>query len=64
MKLSLLNEEFANVWDWFVDSYPSVHFGEEQTKCFLFSRDKNLSQLNLTSNIVWKNTLVVMLMLT
>ena len=51
-KLSLLNEEFANVRDWFVDNKPSVHFGEDQTKCFLFSRDKNLSEFNLTSNIV------------
>ena len=44
------NKEFANVCDWFVDNKLSVHFGEDKIKCILFSRDKNLSDLNITHN--------------
>ena len=45
---NILNKVFANVCDWFIDNKLSVHFGEDKTKCFLFSRDKNLSELNIT----------------
>ena len=44
------NKEFANVCDWFVDNKLSIHFGEDKTKCILFSRDKNLPELNITYN--------------
>ena len=30
-----LNKDFENVWDWFVDSKLSVHFGEDKTKSIL-----------------------------
>ena len=36
--------------NWFVDKKLSVHFGEEKTKCIIFSREKNLAELNLTYN--------------
>ena len=39
-----MNEEFASVWDLFVDNKLSVHFGED--KCILFIKDKNLSEVN------------------
>ena len=39
---NVLNKEFVNVCDWFVDNKLSIHFCEDKTKCILFSRDKNL----------------------
>ena len=45
---SVLNKEFVNVCDWFVDHKLSVCFGEDKAKCILFSRDKNLPELNIT----------------
>ena len=46
----VLNKEFANVRDSCVDNKLSMHFGEDKTKCILFSRDKNLPELNTTYN--------------
>ena len=46
----LLNEDFANFCDWFVDNKLSIHFGEDKTKPILFAskrRAKNISQLNI-----------------
>ena len=34
----------------FVDDKLSILFGEDKTKCVLFSRDKNLPELNLIYN--------------
>ena len=47
---NVLNKKFANVCDWFVDNKSSIYFGEDKTKCILFSRDKNLSELSITYN--------------
>ena len=47
---NVLNKEFADVCDWFVDNKLSIHIGEDKTKCILFSRDKNLPELNITYN--------------
>ena len=47
---NVLNKRFANVCNWFVDDKLSIHFGEDKTKCILFSRDKNLPDLNITYN--------------
>ena len=44
------NKEFAIVCDWFIDNKLSSHFGEDKTKCMLFSRDKNLPELNIAYN--------------
>ena len=38
---NVLNKELTNVCDWFVDNKLSIYFGEDTTKCILFSRDKN-----------------------
>ena len=43
---NVLNKEFANVCEWFVDKL-SIHFGEDKTKCILFSREKYLTELNI-----------------
>ena len=32
-----LNEDFANICDWFVDNKLSIHFGEDKTKSILFA---------------------------
>ena len=44
------NKEFANVSNWFVDNKLSIHLGEDKAKCILFSRVKNLPELNITYN--------------
>ena len=41
-------KEFVNVCEWFVDNKLSIHFGEDKTKCILFSKEKNLRGLNIT----------------
>ena len=47
---NVLNKEFVNVCDWFVDNKLSIHFGEDKIKYILFSRDKNFPVLNITYN--------------
>ena len=45
-----LNEDFENLYDWFVDNKLSIHFGEDKTKFILFAskrRAKNIRQLNI-----------------
>ena len=37
--------EFVNVCEWFVDNKRSIHFGEDKTKCILFSKEKNCRRL-------------------
>ena len=39
---NVLNKEFANVWELLVDNKLSVHSGEDETKCILFSNEENL----------------------
>ena len=46
----MLNEDFENVCDWFVDNKLSVHFGDDKTKSILFAskeRAKNIPKLNI-----------------
>ena len=45
-----MNKEFANVCDWLVNNKPSIHFGEDKTRCIPFSRDRNLPERNKTYN--------------
>ena len=44
---NVLNKEFANVCEWFVDNKLSIHFGEDKTKCILFTK-KKLPGMNIT----------------
>ena len=41
----VLNKEFANVSEWFDDNNLSIHFGENKSKCILFSKEKNLLEI-------------------
>ena len=46
----MLNEDFENVCDWFVNNKLSVHFGDDKTKSILFAskgRAKNIPKLNI-----------------
>ena len=45
---NVLNKESAHVCEWFADNKLSLHFGEDKTKCILFSKKKNLLGLNIT----------------
>ena len=45
---NVLNKEFANAHDWFLDNKVSFYFGEDKTKFILFSGDKNVPDLNIT----------------
>ena len=46
----ILNEDFENICDWFVDNKLSIHFGDDKTKSILFlskQRAKNICKLNI-----------------
>ena len=46
----ILNEDFENVCDWFVDNKLSIHFGDDKTKSILLaSKQKamNIRKLNI-----------------
>ena len=48
-----LNEDFANIYGWFVDSKLSVHFGEDKNKSILFAskcKIKKLQKLEIMYN--------------
>ena len=40
-----LNEDFANICDWFVDNKLSIHFGEHKTKSILFASKLKIQKL-------------------
>ena len=40
-----LNEDFANICDWFVDNKLSIHFGEDKTKSILFASKRKIQKL-------------------
>ena len=46
----MLNEDFENLCDWFVDNKLSIHFGDDKTKSVLFAskgRTKKILKLNI-----------------
>ena len=50
-----LNEDFAQICDWFVDNKLSIHFGEDKTKSILFaskSKIKKLQKLEIIYNSI------------
>ena len=49
-----LNEDFANICDWFVDNKVSIHFGEDKTKSILFVSKCKISKLQKLE-IVYNN---------
>ena len=40
-----LNEDFANICDWFVGNKLSIHFGEDKTKSILFASKRKIKKL-------------------
>ena len=38
----VLNNDFENVCDWFVDNKLSIHFGEDKTKSILFASQRKI----------------------
>ena len=61
---NVLNKEFVNLCECFVDKNLSIHFGEDKTKSVFFSRARNLLELNITNdNIRIKQFYVVNLLL-
>ena len=45
---NLLNKDFCNICDWFVDNKLSIHFGEDKRKSILFAskfKRKNIKKL-------------------
>ena len=51
----VLNNEFAALYDWFVDNKLSIHFGEDKTKCILFCPIRKKSKMD-PLNISFGNT--------
>ena len=49
-----LNEDFANICDWFVDNKLSIHFGEDKTKSILFASKRKIKKLQKLE-IVYNN---------
>ena len=46
----VLNNDFKNIYDWFVDNKLSIDFGEDKTKPILFASQhkiKTLKKLNI-----------------
>ena len=41
-----LNEDFANICDWFVDNKLTIHFDEDKTKSILFSSKHRIKKLH------------------
>ena len=44
---NILNKEFLKMCKWFVDNKLSLNFGEDETECILFSREKSLPEVNI-----------------
>ena len=46
-----LNRDFNSLGDWFVDTKLSIHFGEDKTKCVLFTSKNKIKKVgNLSIN--------------
>ena len=49
----MLNKNFSDLCDWFLDNKLSIHFGDDKTKCILFAsknKVKNAAPLNINYN--------------
>ena len=42
-----LNEDFANIWDCFVDNKLSIHFDENKTKSILLAYKRKIKKLQI-----------------
>ena len=50
-----LNEDFANICDWFVDNKLSIHFGKDKIKSFLFTSKRTIKRLQMKLDIIYNN---------
>ena len=41
----LLNNDFENICDWFVDNKLSIHFSEDKTKSILFASQHKIKNI-------------------
>ena len=41
----VLNNDFENICDWFVDNKLSIHFGEDKAKSFLFASERKIKTM-------------------
>ena len=44
---NVLGKEFSSLCEWFIDNKLSIHFGEDETKVILFTRNKAETKLNI-----------------
>ena len=52
----VLDNEFENISNWFVDNKLSIHFGEDKTKSILFanqSKIKNIKKNQYKASELW-----------
>ena len=49
-----LNEDFTNIYEWFLDNRPSIHFDEDKTKSILFASKRKTKRV-LKLKINYKN---------
>ena len=52
-----LNEDFANICNWFVDNKLSIHFGEDKTNFILFASKRKIKKLQKLE-IIYNNILI------
>ena len=45
---NVLNKEFSSLCQWFIDNKLSIHFGEDKTKSILFSKTRDLKEINIS----------------
>ena len=43
----VLNKEFSSLCEWFIDNKLSIHFGEDETKASLFTRNRTEAKMNI-----------------
>ena len=41
----VLNNDFENICDWFVDNKLSIHFGEDKTQSILFASQRKIKNI-------------------
>ena len=41
----VLNNDFENIYNWFVDNKLSIHFGEDKTKSILFASQRKIKNI-------------------
>ena len=55
----VLTKEFSTLCEWLVDNNMSIRFGENETKCILFSKTNCSSKINVTTKIITLNSTIL-----